>query len=62
MERLSRDPDPAVRAALARHPNLPQPRLTELLADEELAHAAAANPALDSEVIHRLVTMQGQRA
>lgn len=55
VERLTRDPDPAVRAALARHPNLPRPRLTELLDDGELAHAAAANPALDSEVIHRLV-------
>lgn len=62
VERLTRDPDPAVRAALARHPNLPQPRLTELLDDEELAHVAAANPSLDSEVIHRLVTMQGQWA
>ena len=60
VERLTRDPDPAVRAALARHPNLPQPRLTELLEDEELAHPAAANPALDPGVLHRLVTMRGQ--
>lgn len=59
--RLTRDPDPAVRAALARHPNLPQPRLTELLDDEELAHVAAANPALHPEVMYRLVTMRGQR-
>lgn len=58
--RLTRDPDPAVRAALTRHPNLPQQRLTELLDDEELAHVAAANPALDPELMHRLVTIRGQ--
>ncbi|MGW7441470.1 hypothetical protein [Streptomyces sp. NPDC054849] len=62
VERLTRDPDPAVRAAPARHPNLPQARLTKLLGDEELAHVTAANPSLDSEVVHRLVTMRGQRA
>ncbi|WP_407836009.1 hypothetical protein ACE1OC_05595 [Streptomyces sp. DSM 116496] len=61
-ERLTRDPDPVVRAAMARHPNLPQHRLTELLDDEELAHVAAANPALDSEVIRRLVEMRGRSA
>ncbi|MFD8004009.1 HEAT repeat domain-containing protein [Streptomyces mirabilis] len=54
VERLTRDPDPAVRAAAARHPNLPRPRLTELLDDEELAHPAAANPALDVAEIRRL--------
>ncbi|MEU5660351.1 hypothetical protein ABZ802_32730 [Streptomyces sp. NPDC047737] len=59
--RLTRDPDRAVREALTRHPNLPRPRLTELLDDEELAHVAAANPALEPEVLHRLVTMQGRR-
>ncbi|WP_327256390.1 hypothetical protein [Streptomyces sp. NBC_01244] len=62
VERLTRDPDPAVRGALARHPNLPRPRLTELLDDEELAHETAANPALDLEVIQRLVAMRGRRA
>ncbi|MFI8266749.1 hypothetical protein [Streptomyces sp. NPDC085665] len=59
--RLTRDPDPAVRAALARHPNLPQERLAELLDDDELAHAAAANPALDPEVMHQLVAGAGRR-
>ncbi|WP_189936058.1 hypothetical protein [Streptomyces aurantiogriseus] len=55
VDRLTRDPDPAVRAASARHPNLPPARLTELLDDEELAHCAAANPALDRDTILRLV-------
>ncbi|WP_328719247.1 hypothetical protein OHT52_06905 [Streptomyces sp. NBC_00247] len=55
VDRLSRDPDPAVRAAAARHPNLPRPRLAELLDDEELAHAAAANPALSPDAVRRLV-------
>lgn len=62
VERLTRDPDPAVRAALVRHPNLPRSRLTELLDDEELAHLAAANPALGTETMHRLVTMLLPRA
>ena len=60
VERLSRDPDPDVRAALARHPNLPRPRLAELLEDEELAHAAAANPALDTATIDRLLATDGR--
>ncbi|MFF3935225.1 hypothetical protein [Streptomyces phaeofaciens] len=55
VERLTRDPDPAVRAALTRHPNLPQARLAELLDDEELAHHAAACPALAADTIRRLV-------
>ncbi|WP_326718491.1 hypothetical protein OHT59_02470 [Streptomyces sp. NBC_00243] len=55
VERLTRDPAPAVRAALARHPNLPGSRLVELLDDDELAHEAAANAALDSEIIRGLV-------
>ncbi|MFF2214413.1 hypothetical protein [Streptomyces antibioticus] len=53
--RLTRDPDPSVRAALTRHPNLPQNRLTELLDDEELAHHAAANPALTADTVRRLL-------
>ncbi|MCX4767181.1 hypothetical protein OG562_40685 [Streptomyces sp. NBC_01275] len=55
VERLTRDPEPAVRAAFARHPNLPADRLAELLDDEELVHEAAANPALEVDVIRRLV-------
>ncbi|MFD5758369.1 hypothetical protein ACFWIZ_24990 [Streptomyces sp. NPDC127044] len=60
--RLTRDPDPAVRAEAARHPNLPWPRLTELLDDEELAHPAAANPALDVAEIRRLARTPGDPA
>ncbi|MEU4096257.1 hypothetical protein [Streptomyces sp. NPDC026673] len=55
VERLTRDPDPGVRAAGAGHPNLPRARLAELLEDGELAHRAAANPALDPAVMRRLV-------
>ncbi|MFJ3305153.1 hypothetical protein ACIPSA_18920 [Streptomyces sp. NPDC086549] len=60
VERLTRDVDPDVRAALAGHPNLPRPRLAELLDDEELAHAAASNPALDPVTIDRLLTTDGR--
>ncbi|MFE9851241.1 hypothetical protein ACFYPN_20945 [Streptomyces sp. NPDC005576] len=62
VERLSRDPDPAVRAAAARHPALPPCRLAELLDDEELAHAAAANPALDPDTVRLLVETNGREA
>ncbi|MFK4102930.1 hypothetical protein ACI2L1_23150 [Streptomyces sp. NPDC019531] len=55
VERLTRDPEYAVRAAAARHSRLPQSRLVVLLDDEELAHAAAANAALDVDTIRRLL-------
>ncbi|WP_432031448.1 hypothetical protein [Streptomyces antibioticus] len=55
LERLTRDPDPSVRAAVTHHPNLPQNRLTELLDDETLAHHAAANPALEADTVRRLL-------
>ncbi|MGW6709290.1 HEAT repeat domain-containing protein [Streptomyces sp. NPDC054956] len=55
VDRLTRDPDPEVRAALALHPNLPAARIAELLEDEELARYAAANPALDPAVMEELV-------
>ncbi|MGV4983634.1 hypothetical protein ACVB8X_18280 [Streptomyces sp. NRAIS4] len=59
-ERLTKDPDPQVRAAFARHPNLPPARLAQLLADEELAHPAAANPALAPATRDRLLATQGR--
>ncbi|MFF3562666.1 hypothetical protein ACFYXS_21755 [Streptomyces sp. NPDC002574] len=55
VDRLTLDPDPRVRAAAARHPNLPPARSAQLLEDGELAHHAAANPALDPAVMRRLV-------
>ncbi|MET8727744.1 hypothetical protein ABZV81_11290 [Streptomyces parvus] len=60
--RLTEDPDPAVRAVAARHPNLPQPRLAALLDDEELAHHAAANAALPPDTIRRLLRTDGRTA
>ncbi|NEC85283.1 hypothetical protein [Streptomyces sp. SID12501] len=61
VERLTQDPEYEVRAAATRHPNLPQSRLAVLLGDEELAHAAAANPALKPDTIRRLVKTDGRR-
>ncbi|WP_431045733.1 translation initiation factor 2 [Streptomyces sp. P1-3] len=55
-DRLTRDPDPAVRAGAARHPRLPGGRLLALLDDEELAQHAAANPALPVTVMRGLLT------
>ncbi|WP_225826638.1 hypothetical protein [Streptomyces naphthomycinicus] len=60
VERLTHDPDPGVRTALTRHPGLPAHRLSELLGDPELAHAAAANPALAPETVGRLVRTHGR--
>ncbi|KUN02952.1 hypothetical protein AQI95_25850 [Streptomyces yokosukanensis] len=62
VDRLTRDPDAQVRSGAARHPNLPPARLAELLADAELAHRAAANPALDPAVTRRLLETQGRGA
>ncbi|MGC4948035.1 hypothetical protein ACLQ2N_17805 [Streptomyces sp. DT224] len=54
-DRLTRDPDPLVRADAARHPRLPQARLTALLDDAELAPRAAANPALPLATMNALL-------
>lgn len=60
-DRLTRDPDPRVRADAARHPGLPQGRIAELLDDEELAHRAAANPALPAATMYALLATAGER-
>ncbi|MGW1183118.1 hypothetical protein ACWD7Y_17330 [Streptomyces drozdowiczii] len=54
-DRLTRDPDPLVRADAARHPRLPVARLTALLDDAELAPQAAANPSLPLAAMNALV-------
>ncbi|MEV5238511.1 translation initiation factor 2 [Streptomyces cinnamoneus] len=54
-DRLTRDPDAAIRAEAARHPRLPAERLLALLADEELGRHAAANPALPVTVMRGLL-------
>jgi len=55
-DRLTLDPDAAVRAGAARHPRLPGGRLLALLDDEELGEHAAANPALPVTVMRGLLT------
>ncbi|MGX1507440.1 UNVERIFIED_CONTAM: hypothetical protein RKD43_006065 [Streptomyces graminofaciens] len=54
-DRLTRDPDPAIRAGAARHPRLPGGRLLALLADGELGGPAAANPTLPVAVMQGLL-------
>jgi len=54
-DRLTRDPDAAVRAGAARHPRLPVGRLLALLDDQELGEHAAANPALPETVMRGLL-------
>lgn len=61
VERLTRDPEYAVRATATRHPNLPQSRPAVLLDDEKLAHDAAATAALDLDTIRRLLKTDGPR-
>lgn len=59
-DRLTRDADPQVRADAARHPRLPQDRIAALLDDPELAHRAAANPALPVATMYTLIAAAGQ--
>ncbi|HEY9327242.1 MAG TPA: hypothetical protein VIS09_03205 [Streptomyces sp.] len=62
-DRLTRDPDPQVRADAARHPRLPQDRIAALLDDPELAQRAAANPALPVATMYALTAaVPGQEA
>lgn len=58
-DRLTRDPQPQVRADAARHPGLAPVRIAELLDDEELAHRAAANPALPVATMYALLAAAG---
>ncbi|MFE9857713.1 hypothetical protein [Streptomyces sp. NPDC005780] len=59
-DRLTRDVDSQVRADAARHPRLPQDRIAALLDDPELAHRAAANPALPVATMYTLIAAAGQ--
>jgi hypothetical protein len=49
VDRLTTDPDPAVRHAMASCARLPVPRMVALLDHPELAEVAAANPALPTD-------------
>jgi len=61
-DRLSYDTDQGVRAASIRHPNLPLSRIRELLTDPSVlrwfVEAAAANPSLPVEDMHRVLDEQ----
>ncbi|WP_326736835.1 hypothetical protein [Streptomyces sp. NBC_01022] len=59
-DRLTRDPDPQVRADAARHPRLPQERIAALLDDQEPAQWAAANPALPAATMYELIAEAGR--
>jgi hypothetical protein len=59
IDRLTTDPDPAVRRLMAACPRLPVARIEALLDDPELAEHAAANPALPVERMARIVHSAG---
>lgn len=58
LDQLS-DPDPWVRKAAARNRLLPADTIDALLEDAELAEAAASNPRLTPEHLHRLLDQAG---
>jgi hypothetical protein len=58
VERMLTDPDETVRKAITGNPNLPQSRIIALLKHPELNTAAAANPALPTTEMERLLTGQ----
>ena len=57
--RLTIDPEPRVRRAIAAHPNLPLRDLVRLLADETewVAHAAAGSSKLPLDQMERLLAL-----
>jgi protein-tyrosine-phosphatase len=55
VQRLLGDPDETVRTAMAGCPRLPPSRIVELLDDPEFTTVAAANPALPTTQMHRLL-------
>ena len=55
VDRLSIDADATVRQAMASSPRLGASRLTALLADPDLAEAAAANPALTPDQMYQIL-------
>ncbi|WP_433113464.1 hypothetical protein [Micromonospora sp. CA-246542] len=55
VDRLTHDPDAAVREAMAACPQLPADRIIELLDHAELAESAAANPSLPVQVMRERV-------
>jgi len=61
-DRLSREEDRTVRLAATRHPNLPLTRIRELLISPRGVYphveAAAANPSLPVEDMHRIIDEQ----
>jgi len=58
---LSQDSNVNVRRSIAGHPNLPVPRLLEMVEDSDLGivERAAGNTSLPAEAMHRLLDVAG---